>query len=389
MTDVVRQPLEEVLDLLQVGEPLPFHVLDPHERRLLAEGHVVVGQSQLEALIARGAWVDRRVVEALRAARSQPAPDALPLQARVLTLFDHWEGAVWELDNQLRRVMAGHRAMSDLVHLGQSLISRVDHHADAALYLVVRPADPRFALYALQHALHCATVGLVLSRQLGWPAGEQAKLVAAALTMNVSTLELQAQMALQSNPPTTRQREQIQGHPEASEALLRQAGVTDEAWLRAVREHHERPGGGGYPARLATLSPLAHALRTVDVFTAKISSRAIREPLPIQVAAKQLFQEEKGGPMAAGLIKSLGLYPPGDTVQLQCGEVAVVTHRGTSATTPRVASITNEKGQPVAATLHRDTAVPPFGITGAVSDRKALPRVPAERVYGLLAAEPG
>lgn len=387
MTQLVRVPLEEVLDLLVVGEPLPFHVLDPHERRLLAEGHVVVSDTQLSMLIARGAWVDRAVADALRAARGNSPQGAIERARHVPTLFDRWEGMVWSLDAQLRRVLAGQPAQAELLALADELIARVDRDVDVAVYMVVRPGDPRFALYALQHALHAATVGLLLARQLGWDAAKSRLLVAAALTMNISTLELQAQMALQADPPTTRQRELIRAHPLASESLLRQAGVLDPVWLQAVREHHERPDGNGYPRGLSSLGDLAHALRTVDVFTAKISARANRQALPIQVAAKQLFQEEKGGPLASGLIKALGLYPPGDLVQLKNGEIAVVTHRGASATTPKVAAITNAQGQPVAATVARDTADPAFAISGPVLERKGLPRVPAERVYGLIPAD--
>ncbi|MBN8486433.1 MAG: phosphohydrolase [Burkholderiales bacterium] len=383
---VIRQPLSEVLDLLLVGAPLPFHVLDPFERRLLAEGHVVVSEAQLEALIARGAWVDRAVADALRAQRQKPQAAVTPVR-RAPTLFDRWEEMIWQLDGLLRQVLAGQPGQeAALLWLAERLIERVDRHVDVALFMVVRPPDPRFALYALQHAQHSAVVSLLLSRHLGWDAATGRRLVAAALTMNVSTLELQAQMAMQSDPPTSRQRELIRSHPLASEALLRQAGVADEAWLQAVREHHERPDGAGYPAGLTQVSELAHALRTADVFTAKISARAIRQALPIQVAARQLFDEERGGPMATGIIKQLGLYPPGDMVQLKSGEIAVVTHRGPNATTPRVATITNAQGQPVAATLARHSADPDYAITGPVRDRKGLPRVPAERVYGLIPA---
>ncbi|MBQ0931278.1 phosphohydrolase [Ideonella sp. 4Y16] len=383
---VIRQPLSEVLDLLVVGTALPFHVLDPHERRLLAEGHVVVSEAQLEALIARGAWVDRAVADAVRAQRQQDQA-AVAAPQRVPTLFDRWEEMIWQLDGLLRQVLAGQPGQeAALLWLAERLIERVDRHVDVALFMVVRPPDPRFALYALQHAQHTAVVGLLLSRHLGWDGPTARRLVAAAMTMNVSTLELQAQMAVQTDPPTTRQRELIRAHPLASETLLRRAGVTDEAWLQAVREHHERPDGGGYPAGLTQVCELAHALRTADVFTAKISARAIRQALPIQVAAKQLFQEEKGGPMATGIIKQLGLYPPGDLVQLKSGEIAVVTHRGPNATTPLVATITNTQGQPVAATLARNSADAAYAITGPVLDRKGLPRVPAERVYGLIPA---
>lgn len=385
-----RTPLAEVLDLLRVGEPLPFHVLDPQERRLLAQGHVVVSDTQLEMLVARGAWVDRELAEALRRERerAEPAAPAFERAVRQLGLFDGWEQLTWSLDQVLRQVLAGQASELALRALAQRLQRLVDHHLDAALFVTIRQQDTRYALYALLHALHAATVLLVLGRQLGWPAERCHRLVLAALTMNVSTLELQAAMAQQPDPPTTRQRALIRAHPEASERLLRQAGVSDEAWLEAVRDHHERPDGSGYPRGLTDIGADAHALRVADVFTAKISPRAIRQAMPIQAAAKQLFQEEKGGPLALGLIKALGLYPPGELVNLASGEVAVVTHRGQTATTPRVASITNAAGQPRADTVPHDTALPAHAITGVVSDRRGLPKIPPERVYGLL-ADPG
>jgi HD-GYP domain-containing protein (c-di-GMP phosphodiesterase class II) len=379
MSNVVRLPLSEVLDLLVVGQPLPFHVLDPQERRLLAQGNVVVSQTQLEMLIERGAWVDANEAAVLRQSR-QPAPSA----QRALSLFDHWEKMVWELDAALRLVLAGQPAMSALDALVLRLDALVRRDLNVALYVTIQQHEVRVALYALQHALHSATVLMELSPYMGWDASQLRSLLLAALTMNVSTLELQAAMAQQVDPPSARQRAQIRAHPDESVRLLRQAGVTDEAWLMAVRDHHERADGTGYPRELKAVGAMAHALRVADVFTAKISARAIRQALPIQAAAKQLFQEEQGGPLATSLIKALGLYPPGELVQLKNGEKAVVTHRGPTATTPLVASFTDTSGRPVVSTVPRDSALPEFAITGVVTDRKGLPRLPPERVYGVI-----
>lgn len=162
--------------------------------------------------------------------------------------------------------------------------------------------------------------------------------------------------------------------------------MQDEAWLVAVREHHERPDGTGYPSGLTEISELAHALRVTDVFTAKISPRAFRPAMNLQAAAKQLFQDERGGPMAAGLIKALGLYPPGDLVDLKSGEVGVVVRRGPSATTPKVATLTNRQGKPVVETHVRDTSDPQFAVLGPHTERQGLARIMPERVYGYIFA---
>ncbi len=386
MGDAQRAPLATVRDLIVLGQPLPFHVHDAQGRRLLAAGQTVAGETQLNSLLERGAWVDADEAAGARQKRQAPASGGDPLLStyREPTLFDRWEKMVWELDGVLRRVLAGQNQAQAIATLGQQVVDQVERDVDVALFVTVRHNEPRYALYALTHALHTATVLVVLARQLGWPDEQLHCLVRGALTMNVSILELQAHMAMQPDPPTARQKQTIRSHPEASSALLQAAGVIDEVWLGMVRAHHERPDGTGYPLGVTDSADLAHALRVADVFTAKISPRAIRPALPIQLAARQLFQEERGGPLATGMIKALGLYPPGDLVQLKNGEIAVVVRRGQTATTPLVASLTNTQGLPVATTTHRDTSRLEFAITGAAVAHKGLSRVLPERVYGLM-----
>lgn len=382
-----RAPLVTVRDLVVAGQPLPFHVHDEFGRRLLAAGQVITGATQLAMLLERGAWVDSEEAAVVRRERqAAQATSGGPLVStyREPTLFDRWEKLVWELDALLRKTAAGKPVAQELEALGRQVVEQVERDIDVALFMTIRPSEQRFALYALQHAIHAATVAVVLGRQLGWDDERKLRLVLGALTMNASILELQAQMAAQKDPPSTRQRQAIRAHPEASAGLLEGAGVIDAEWLAAVREHHERPDGTGYPQATKTAGELAHALRVVDVFTAKISPRAFRAAMPVQAAARQLFQDEQGGPLAGGLIKALGLYPPGDLVVLKSGEVGVVARRGASATTPSVATLTNTHGQPVVGTTLRDSAAPEFAITGPAGERKGLTRVLPERVYGLL-----
>jgi HD-GYP domain-containing protein (c-di-GMP phosphodiesterase class II) len=91
---------------------------------------------------------------------------------------------------------------------------------------------------------------------------------------------------------------------------LRAAGVDDPVWLQAVLEHHERRGAGAYPAALQEPSALAMALRLADVFMAKISPRAWRDALTVQEAARQMFRDADGSPVAAAVVKEYGICPP-------------------------------------------------------------------------------
>jgi HD-GYP domain-containing protein (c-di-GMP phosphodiesterase class II) len=311
-----------------------------------------------------------------------------------MTLFDRWEQQVWDYDALLRRVHKSREPKADLKSeleaFADGCIALVDRDPDIAIYLAVRRDDRRFALYALTHALHVATVCLLTARTLGWSPERQRCVVGAALTMNVSMLELQAVLAEQIDPPSTRQREAIRLHPKLSVDLLRGCGVDDPQWLDAVLMHHEEPGGGGYPNAVTEPSDAARLLRVADVYMAKISPRAVRAALAPQVAARQVYQAEQvdalGKALAQALIRSIGVFPPGDLVALKSGETAVVTRRAAQGPAPRVAVISDTRGNPSLATTPRDTALPEFGIAGPLDPAKvaALPKLPPERFFGII-----
>jgi hypothetical protein len=178
--------------------------------------------------------------------------------------------------------------------------------------------------------------------------------------------------------------DQIRGHTQRSVEALQASGVTDPEWLAAVADHHEQPGGGGYPRGVAEVPEMARVLRVADVFMAKISPRALRAPLLPQVAARQLYQSEQGGPLAAALIKALGVYPPGDFVRLRNGEAAIVVQRTASGNAPVVAVVADAQGRAVPGAPRRDTAQPDCAISGPLGDRGLLPRFYPEQIYGLL-----
>jgi hypothetical protein len=383
-----RVPLPEVSDLLAPGAPLPFKVLDAQGRMLLAAGHVIAGARQLEALLERGACVEYLEAEAVRRARAGAAAGAAPAaNRRQRNLFDRWEERTWALDALVRPLGRDSSQAAGIEAFADDFIGLVDREADVALFMCVRQDDRRFALYGLLHALHTAVLALLASRQLGWPAAQVQRVVRVALTMNVSMLELQSRLAEQPDPPSRKQLDEIRAHPQASAQRLRDSGVTDAAWLAAVAEHHERASGGGYPTGMTTPGEIALLVRAADVFMAKISPRAQRAPLLPQTAARQLFQEEAGGPIAAALIKAVGVYPPGDFVRLRNGEGAIVIRRATAGAGVLAVGLIDARGRPLSQAPRRDTAQQEFAIASPVTERAGLPRVLPEQVFGVL--EPG
>jgi HD-GYP domain-containing protein (c-di-GMP phosphodiesterase class II) len=377
-------PLQQLSDLYELGQPLPFDLVDPLGRLLLAQGQVIASERQLQALIDRDAGVAPEQVAAVRAARARAGAAAPSAAVRERNLFDRWEEHLWRLDALTRSLAQGAGAAADWQALADDHVAVVDRQPEVALFLVVRQDDRRFALYGLTHALHVATVALLTGRMLGWAPEAVRAVVRAALTMNAPICELQSRMAQQTDPPTRRQLDAIRAHPATATAWLRRVGVADDGWLQAVDEHHEQPGGGGYPQGLAAPGDAARLLRVCDVLTAKITPRALRAALLPQVAARQLFQQEGGGPMAGALIKAIGIYPPGDLVLLRSGEVAVVAQRPSPPQGALAVVLLTAQGRPAAGLLRRDTGTPEFAVAGPAPDRAKLPRVLPEQVYGVL-----
>jgi hypothetical protein len=138
------------------------------------------------------------------------------------------------------------------------------------------------------------------------------------------------------------------------------AGVTDADWLAAVGDHHEAPGGCGYPAGLQTVGELATLVRRADIYTAKLSPRAGRNAIAADRAGRLMFMQEPGHPMVAALVKEFGVYPPGCFVRLASGETGMVVRRGASVVAPVVAVLgaPGGAGQP----QRRDTSQKAYAV---------------------------
>ena len=368
--------LRMVADQIQVGVPLPFGVRDEQGLLLLAKGRVVANESQRQILLERGLYVDHNESAA---DAERPGPDGAQ---RKLTLFDLWKKSTARLDVLLNSIdRAGFAERCD--SFAGQLMDLIARDPDIAIYHSVRQDPNRLSLYGLTHALHCALVCHLATSRAGWPPERVRTLMKASLTMNLSIVEVQGRFATLGRL-NDRQRDKIRNHPQAAVDRLQAAGVTDPAWLQAVLEHHERPGGGGYPHNLGALCEEAAVLRMADVFMAKISPRTERPALPILEAARQMFAEADGSPLAAAIIKEYGIYPPGNFVLLASGEMAVVIRRGATAHTPVAAAVTDRNAIPVIHTTRRNTAEPAYAIKSLVPDSKMMMRLPPERLYGLV-----
>lgn len=367
-------PLAQVAGQVKGGAPLPFSVRDAQGGLLLARGNLITGDAMRETLLERGAFVDADEVKASQRDNSLPSGERR---------FNHWRGVMTRLSVTLQEPAA--KGLETSVRgIATELALLVQADPDMAQAVLVHPELCAQYPYSVAHSAHAAATWAVLAlRQDGATPASLTVPLAAALTMNLSMLSLQDRLTHQEGPLKGPQREQIQQHPRHSAALLRAAGVTDPLWLAMVEQHHEEPGGGGYPAGLAEPLPEARRLHLIDVYCACFGGRARRPPLLADAAVRRLYQQHPKDPTALALAKEFGLYPPGTIVRLASLELALVVRRGAAANAPVAIALQNADGQARATPARRDTGQPGHAVVAAVQPSLLRVRVPWAQLFTL------
>lgn len=368
--------LSSVKHRVRLGAPLPFNVRDADKTLLLARGHQLQSHEQLAALFKRGALVDLAELltardEVLKATRQE-----LPgIWARCLTQISQTLMAPTE--ESFGQVLE--QAASPV----QALIER---DPDLAIFQVLRQGGSRETAYGAQRSVQAGITAFLVAQRLGWDTPQCERMLKVALTMNISMLELQGQLATQKVPPSPEQRGELQTHPMRSVRMLELAGVGDEAWLKAVLQHHEQEDGSGYPSGTTEIGELASLARRADIYTSKLSGRSSRDAIAADLAGRQMFMQDAGHPMTAALVKEFGIYPPGCYVRLASGELAIVVGRGETITAPTVACLTNPRGAPLTTPQRRSTLDRANAVTSVVGEKTVSVTLPLDRLAALVTA---
>jgi hypothetical protein len=413
---------------LQLHAALPFRVYDARGHLLLMGGARIDQAERLVALQAMslyvddqeaGAWLeqakqtvntlmrDDAPLQQIAAARWHNGTAAPTLNRETLggtradngvlanrpaalnpdcSLVERWDSTM-QLISTLLREGTRDSSWSERLFLAVTIShSLAESHPNEVLFLLIQHASHQTRQYSSHHAALCAVICARVATALGWSDDEVQALSLAATTMNLSMTALQDQLAVQKDPPTPSQREQIDSHALRSAVELAAIGVRDPRWLKVVRLHHDRSLMDVPLEQLDPASRLARLLGMVDRFTAKISRRATRAPMSPLAAAREACTGPDGRPDVLGstLLKSLGMYPPGSYVRLASGEIGVVLARGGKANEPRVAALIGASGMALAEPVLRETWHAGRAVTGAVGVAEIRVRIRQEQVLELI-----
>ncbi len=352
---------------IQVGDALPFTVFDKTGKALLVKGHVIDSDLMLVRLQERGVVEDG--VGGLRAdtARLDDPRPRVAEQRQTVRLRDAQD----ELTLIHRDLQSGtaQSATARVSALAVQLRDAYEQDPDQAMGLLqLEATDHRLS----RRLMHAAVLTQVLALPSGLPADHRLSLMCAALTFDVALAPMSEQLAAQTTPLSEAQWKAIQSHTLESVDLLQRCGVNDPVWLEAVRDHHERVDGTGYPRGLRgeTVSIEARILGIVDIYSAMIRPRAYRDAQPSRIALRDIFLERGqriDERLATLFIKELGVYPPGTMVKLANGEIAVAVRRTTDGAHPQLRCVIGKDGAPLAYPQIRDSRNPETAINEIVS----------------------
>jgi len=246
-----------------------------------------------------------------------PSPQA-PLTARVGKVLDMAKYA----ENQLKHVCmrietVGPKDFEVLSHIASDLNAILTEDPVATMMLVrLHDAQPKVYDHSINTALLCG----MFAHDMGFEEAICHDLLMAGLLHDVG-LSIMPKRILEKQDNLTQQESKIlKGHVEVvHEILMAQYPDLSEIALSAIRHHHERMNGSGYPKGLADedISFWGKILGIVDAYESMTSSRYHAKRMTNNEALAELFKHsgtQFDKALVAMFANFVGAYPAGSCV---------------------------------------------------------------------------
>jgi response regulator RpfG family c-di-GMP phosphodiesterase len=158
----------------------------------------------------------------------------------------------------------------------------------SAINSLVRTIEERDP-YTAGHSMRVRRFSLLLAAEIGLERGLRKRLSLAAKLHDIGKVAIPETILNKPGPLTDEEMEVIRQHPGTGYRILTPI-IRSRVVLEAIRSHHERLDGKGYPDGLAgdRIPLLARIITIPDCFDALTTSRAYRRALPVNQAVEIL-----------------------------------------------------------------------------------------------------
>jgi putative nucleotidyltransferase with HDIG domain len=163
-----------------------------------------------------------------------------------------------------------------------------ERHFRATLEAFAKAIDARDR-YTAGHSERVTAYSMLLARRSGKYSGEFETIRRAGMLHDIGKVGVPDHVLLKEGPLDPHERALIEAHVTIGYNMLESLPFLG-ASLPAVRGHHERWDGNGYPDRLARtdIHPHARLMAVADSYDAMTSARPYRHALPTTEAARRL-----------------------------------------------------------------------------------------------------
>jgi len=260
-------------------------------------------------------------------ARSASAENSVPLSEehkRIHQSFRQARQLTFNLMDEIRLggAIDGESAKTVVADVVQSVL----RHSDALLWMS-KMRDER--QYTSEHCLNVCVLAVAFGKQLGLSEDDLTNLGLCGLLHDTGKMRVPAEIVDKPARLTPKEFSLMKAHTVHGRNLLMSTpdiypGVIDVAY-----SHHERMDGTGYPRKLpgSGISKFARIICIVDAYDAMTAKRVYSEPKTSTEALKIIYQArgtQFDSELALEFIKTIGLYPPGNLVELYTGELGFV-----------------------------------------------------------------
>lgn len=145
-------------------------------------------------------------------------------------------------------------------------------------------------LHTFNHSLNVSKYSTIIGKKLGLKGPEIERLKVAGLLHDIGKLKIPNEILHKAGRLTAEEFEIMKRHPEYSVKLLESVNFQDKEILEAIRLHHERLDGTGYPTHTKDIPIFARIISISDSYDAIISHRAYKESKDSDYARNELLQ---------------------------------------------------------------------------------------------------
>lgn len=345
--DYTRIPLAEVRPGMVLARPVP----EPGGKAVLPAGVVLTDSlirrlhqwqaASLMVAVGRGPRGHRQPL--LEEPRSDPR---VPAVLRHETFTDATE----TLRSLVADLSAGSSAGLDAAHaVIDRLLGEIMQRLDVVSALVsLKDADD----YSYRHGVGTCLVAMTAAARMQVAGEDLRDIGLAALLADTGMVRVPEAIRNKTRRLTAAEWAEVRRHPAYSAELARRVQGVSQPVAEAVLQHHERWDGSGYPRGLAgaAISPHARLIALADAYDAITSGRPYALARPPFLAAEdllaqsgRLFDPDLTGRFVANLLN----YRSGALVELNDGQLAMVSARHPEAPTRPVVTPCDEARRPV------------------------------------------